>query len=104
MLPLEPLYFSTEKLGPSIFIVQRYPWTRPFFRCLCVSDATVLLRFLLNTATSSRFPTGNKLFLKNPAPVYSLLSFDRLERTGTGPVTCTRIARLRTARRNQSAS
>lgn len=25
----------------------------------------VLLRFLLSTATSSRFPTGNKLFLKN---------------------------------------
>lgn len=32
---------------------------------MCVSNAMVLLRFLLNTATSSRFPTGNKLFLKN---------------------------------------
>lgn len=31
---------------------------------VCVSNAMVLLRFLLNTATSSRFPTGNKLFLK----------------------------------------
>lgn len=27
------------------------------------------LRFLLNTATSSRFPTGNKLFLKNSSAV-----------------------------------
>lgn len=30
-----------------------------------VSNAMVLLRFLLNTATSSRFHTVNKLFLKN---------------------------------------
>lgn len=36
---------------------------------VCVSNAMVLLRFLLNTATSSRFPTGNKLFLKNISAV-----------------------------------
>lgn len=67
-------------MGPNIFIVQSYPWTRDFFRCLCVSmsNAMVLLRFLLNTATSSRFPTGNKLFLKNTLMSASALFSQRV--------------------------
>lgn len=38
-----------------------------------VSSTMVLLRFLLNTATSSRFPTGNKLFIKNSLGALCLL-------------------------------
>lgn len=60
------LYFSTKKTGPNIFIVADLSMDTWLFQVsVCVwANAMVLLRFLLNTATSSRFPTGNKLFLK----------------------------------------
>lgn len=43
----------------------------------------VLLRFLLNTATSSRFPTGNKLFLKNTLMSASALFSQRVYKVTT---------------------
>lgn len=54
-MTLEHLYFSTMKMGPSIFIVRDYSQTCDFFRvCVCVCEQCygLVLWFLLNTATS----------------------------------------------------
>lgn len=50
---------------------------------VCVSNAMVLLRFLLNTATSSRFHTVNKLFLKNISSVSLCIYFQSMSMNKT---------------------
>lgn len=76
------LFFHRENGTQYIYSAELSMDTWLFQVSVCVSNATVLLRFLLNTATSSRFPTGNKLFLKNKASVCTLLflSFEHFEK------------------------
>lgn len=69
------LFFHRENGTQYIYSAELSMDTWLFQVSVCVSNAMVLLRFLLNTATSSRFPTGNKLFLKNKPAVRMLFVY-----------------------------
>ena len=71
---LKPLYFSTKKMGPNIFIVQRYPWTHDFLCVRVCEQCYGLVKVFIEYCHELTLSTGNKLFLKNTSSVFF---FDR---------------------------
>ena len=67
---LKPLYFSTKKMGPNIFIVQRYPWTHDFLCVRVCEQCYGLVKVFIEYCHELTLSTGNKLFLKNTSSVF----------------------------------